>query len=330
MTVSLTIVITLALTGGFVGSALSRTFARRYGIVNAPNPLVPQHTIPVAYLGGVGVLTGLGAAWLALFVTRLGEYPAKSIIIPAILYSALGLFDDLRPLEALPKLIAQAAVAVVAVGLGVRVPLTTMAIVNNAITVLWIVTCVNAFNIADVCDGLVTGLAVVIFLAHLLFVPTEQSIAAAGLGACLGFLPFNAPRASIFLGDTGSHLIGFLVATLAVLPGTESPGLRLAQMILFLFVPFFELIFVTFIRLRKGLPWWKGSPDHFSLRLQQAGWSRWRVDLVSWSIMGVTASIGLILPAIGLAGRFAIGALVLITAGRVGQYLLSWDVARKN
>lgn len=326
----LTLALGLSFAGGFLGSALARACAWRYGIVSQPNAIVPQHTVPVAYLGGLGVLLGLGASWFATLLTDAFDPPNSSIVIPAVLFFGLGMFDDLRPLTPLRKLLAQLAIAVVAVHLGILLPLTGFAMIDNAMTMLWIIACVNAFNITDVCDGLVAGIAASIFLATMLLAPDRQATAAIGLGACLGLLPYNVPRASMFLGDAGSHLIGFLIAALAlsVSSGVDSPAVHVMQMILLVLVPLFELTFVTIVRFGKGLPWWEGSSDHFALRLQQARWSRWRVDAVSWGISGAASITALLLPSGSSMGQFVIATVVLLSAAGVVRYLLRHEVRR--
>jgi UDP-GlcNAc:undecaprenyl-phosphate GlcNAc-1-phosphate transferase len=298
--------VVLGAAGGFIGSAATRTMARGAGIVSKPNPLVPQHVSAVAYLGGVGVLIGLLVAWLGTSAAGMFDGSGAAIVVSACLFCALGTYDDLRPLTPLQKFVAQCAVAAVATSMGLTMAFTGNPIIDGLLTILWFVTIVNAFNLVDVCDGLVTGIAGTTFAVWVAFGPSEAwPVAAAGLGACLGFFPFNAPRASMFLGDAGSHLLGFLVAVLPMLPDAPSLPVHAAQMLMVAAVPLFELLFLIVVRAEKGLPWWRGSPDHFSLRLQAAGWSRWRVGLWSWALAGSVAAAGLALPGVPSTLQFA-------------------------
>jgi UDP-GlcNAc:undecaprenyl-phosphate GlcNAc-1-phosphate transferase len=318
----------VAMIAGLGGSFTVRAFARRFGIVNHPNPIVPQHTVATPYLGGVGVLVGI-AAGISVVVSTGNAWPGTTFVTPAVLYCALGVYDDVRPLNPLPKLAAQIAVAAVAVALGLRLSLSGHDSLDAALALVWIVACVNAFNVTDVCDGLVAGLAAIFFLGWMLMGPSGTVFAAAALGACLGFLPFNLPRASMFLGDAGSHLLGFLVAALA-LSGPSRGFVLMPQLLLLVFVPLSELVFVTAVRLRKGLPAYRGSPDHFSLRLQQAGWSRWHVDVVAWLVMASAFALGIDFARWSFSGRAAVlcavGCFGVVTA----RYLLRHEVERRE
>lgn len=319
-------VILVAIIAAVGGSFGIRALARRFSIVNYPNPIVPQHTVATPYLGGLGVLTGI-VGGVCFTVATGSARPDTTLAVPAILYCLLGVYDDVRPLQAFPKLAGQIGIAAVAIALGLRLPLFGVDSVDAALALIWIVACVNAFNVTDVCDGLVTGLAAIFFLGCMLVAPSETVLAAAALGACLGFLPFNVPRASMFLGDAGSHLVGFLVAALAL--GVPSQGpLLIPELLLLVFVPLCELMFITGIRLRKGLPWYKGSPDHFSLRLQSAGWSRWHVDVVAWFIMALSFALALGFARWGLPGRVAVLCGIACFGIVATRYLLRHEVER--
>jgi UDP-GlcNAc:undecaprenyl-phosphate GlcNAc-1-phosphate transferase len=247
--------------------------------------------------------------------------------VRAVLFCTLGLVDDLRPLSPLQKLVAQVVVASLAVILGLRLRLTGVDSIDAVLAGIWIVACVNAFNVTDVCDGLVTGLAATFFLAWILLRPGSDLVAVVAFGACAAFLVFNAPRASMFLGDAGSHLLGFLVAAKAL----ESPaqGLALTAVLpLLVFVPVAETLFLTVVRLRKGIPWYKGSQDHFALRLQSAGWSRWAVDVAAWFAMACVFVLGIAFE----RGSGVVRAAVLLAVGAfcawVARFLLRHEVKR--
>lgn len=278
---------TAALIGAFLGTVLVRRVALAWGVVNAPNPIVPQHTRPVAYLGGIGVLIGLLAGF-ALAAPR--DQPEVVIWLPAILFTMLGLADDLLTLKPFPKLLLQCVLGLVAVTLGLGNQLTPWPMLSGALALLWIVTLVNAFNLTDVCDGLLASVCAATFLAWAAFAHAWVLPVVILTAAFCGFLPFNLPRASIFLGDAGSHLGGFLVAALGL---SASANLRFDQMLLIAAVPVFELVFLVFVRTRKRLPWWRGSPDHFSLRLQASGWSRWSIDGLAALCAFVCAAAGM-------------------------------------
>lgn len=283
----MTRVLALLLTAvaGVACTWMVRGLALRRGIVNQPNPLVAQHTRPVAYLGGLGLAGGLGIGlpaaavlWPELALLPAG-ISAGGLAIGALLFLGMGLADDLRAFSPGPKLLLQLAAAGVAAAAGVVGPRTGVPAADVAIAVSWMVLLVNAVNFTDVCDGLVPAISLVAFV---ILGMTRPELGAGPLlvaGAALGVLAFNRPPASIFLGDAGSHLLGFLLAA-ATLAGAAGrpPWPALPWALLAGGVFLFELAFITAERVRKGLPWWRGSPDHFALRLQAAGVGRGRVD----------------------------------------------------
>ncbi len=311
---------------GAAGTALVRAIARRTGFVNEPNPIVPQHDRPVAYLGGVGVALGLAAvlAWGAAAGEPVG---LKGLGLGAALFCLLGVVDDARALRPAHKLAAQLVVSAIAVGGGLTAPVTGAPAVDAALSVLWIAGVVNAVNFTDVCDGLVAGLAAVGLFALAVLVPALQVPALATAGACLGFLLFNRPPATIFLGDAGSHLLGFLLAGGGIVLFRGAPtGSSALAAVLIVAVPAFEFVFLFWVRVRKGLPWWRGSPDHFSLRLQAAGCSRGGTDAIAWGAAALLAGVAVSLESLPPGGRLAVLPLLVAGAGLSGWKLLPWEV----
>lgn len=324
------LIFSLGIGGGYLGTRVARGVSGAWGIVNHPNPIVPQHIRPVAYLGGVGIF--LGAVFVLVSAGALGWVELGSrqwnILLPGILFLGLGLYDDLRRLAPAPKFCLQILAAILAVLCGNRASPTGVVLLDNLASVIWMVTLINAFNFTDVCDGLVGGLGCLafLFLTCLTNGPTSW-LPLALAGSCLGFLFLNFPPATIFLGDGGSHLIGYMVASLSLnLVGQGWAWPHPAQAFLVAGVPLFELVFISAVRLHKGLPWWLGSPDHFSLRLQEGGFSRLQTDLIAWGIALILGTGGIMLEflspiiQIGILGAVAGGLFIF------GGLLLRWEV----
>jgi UDP-GlcNAc:undecaprenyl-phosphate GlcNAc-1-phosphate transferase len=268
-----------ALFGAF-GTCFARGIALRRKILNQPNPIVPQHTCAVPYLGGLGIAIGIGLT--ALFADL--NLPMR-VAFPALLFLVIGTLDDLRPIPPGPKFGIQALAAAAAVAAGNRAALTGWGTADILLSALWIIITVNAFNVTDVCDGLVGGLSVICFLFLALLIPNNSTLLFAMAAASLGFLLFNFPPARIFLGDGGSHLLGFLAASFTLtLVRNSGRWPELPQALLICSLPLSELAFLVATRICKGIPWWKGSADHFSLRLQVSGLSRSQTDLVAWTL----------------------------------------------
>ena len=327
--------------GGFVAGLLftflARAFARWRGILNHPNPIIPQHKKAVAYLGGLGLLGGLVATFAAAALLRgdgaisLPPLPGSGwqLALPAVLFVAMGTADDLLTFAAKWKLLCQLAIATVAVALGATLPLTGNTAVDTALAVFWIVGMVNAFNLTDVCDGLLAGIASVMLVAIAFLVPEVAGTALVCCTVTLGFVVFNAPPASIYLGDGGSHLLGFICAALLMRGAQgQAPWPYAASALLVCAVPLFELIFLTVVRMRKRLPWWRGSPDHFSLRLQQAGFSRLRTDLLTWGAAAAIAGVGVALPRMAGTWRWLTLAVIALALAAVWRWLLIHEVRR--
>lgn len=265
----------IAFAAAAVATPLARAAAMRTGIVNAPNPLVKSHTRPVACLGGVAVLVAVAAAALVL-----DAFP-RHVLIVASLCGIVGFVDDLRPFRAWHKLAAQIVAAAAAVA-------WTQQPWWEAVV---IVVLVNCFNVTDVCDGLVAGLAAIAFAGWALLAPASAPIALAFSAACLGFLILNFPDASIYLGDCGSHVLGGAFAAMAceaLYPRATWSGA--ASAMLLAAIPILETLFLIIERRRHGRAWWKGSRDHYALRLQAAGWSKRQVLAASYAAAALLAA----------------------------------------
>ena len=257
-----------------------------------PNPIVAQHVTPVPYLGGLAValasLVAVGLAWWYPALRRSQALPSSLLVVGGVAFLLLGLLDDARPLSPFRKLGLQTVLAF-ALLLGLH-PFTHGAPAAPLWLVLgtvWIVTITNAVNVTDVCDGLVAGLSCIALSVIALTRPEHALWATVLLGACAGFLSLNWPPARIYLGDAGSHLLGYSLAVMT-LPHPASMGegtipwkLLFGPLLLGVFL--FELSFITKMRLNKRLKWWKGSPDHFALRTQAAGFSKVSTVLGGWA-----------------------------------------------
>ncbi len=292
---------------------------------------MPQHRAIVPYFGGLAIAGASSLAWVLLPAFGRAEpclSGASHVVAPAAAFLTLGAYDDLRPLTPARKLLAQTVLATLAACLGTVVRVTGLCTVDLPLSVVTIVALVNAFNFTDVCDGLLAGVAAVSLLGvSNLLVPGPPLAPLLLSGALLGFLPYNSPPASIFLGDAGSHLLGFAAAAgLAAVSRATPPWPGVPGALLVLGVPLFEAVFITSIRIARGKPWWRGSPDHFALRLQAAGLSRASTDRVAYVAAAGFAFAGLVF-AHGGPGQQAIAAgSAVVVATLAWRALLRWEV----
>ncbi len=308
-----------------------RAAALRLGIVDAPDGQLKTHREPVAYLGGLAVALGVLAS---MGLTYQFDHAGLAILLGSSIVLVLGLIDDLVRLDPLSKLAGQILAAAVLVKAGVFIQLTYLpAWVAIPLTVLWIVAATNAFNLIDIMDGLSSGVGAVAaaFFAVLAFADgrlTTAFLGAALAGALIGFRRYNVHPAKIYLGDTGSLFSGFLLGALAVANSyTRIDPLGVLAPLLILGVPLFDMLFVIWIRWRRGMPVMLGSPDHVALRLR-----RWKLSVPATVRANVAASV--VLGSAGVAltmvpPSWALGILgaLLVAALGLALWLKSIDMS---
>ncbi|MBI5388734.1 MAG: undecaprenyl/decaprenyl-phosphate alpha-N-acetylglucosaminyl 1-phosphate transferase [Verrucomicrobia bacterium] len=316
----------LALLSAFAASWASlplwRAWCLRRGVVDDPGHR-KIHAEPTALAGGLAVMTGLVLPLLGALVViklnllgveaadklrygfgkRAGQLTALFVGATGML--ALGWLDDRHELRPAPKFLGQLVIASVVAVAGVRVTLFVPNVAfSYAVTVLWILAVTNALNFMDNMNGLCAGLSVVASACFGLLAAQHQqylvaSIAFLTCGAALGFLPHNFPRAKSFLGDSGSHLLGFLLAVLAILPHFHSPKhpqpLAVLSPLLVLAVPLGDLAWVVGRRWRRGQPFYIGDTNHLSHRLVQRGLTRTGAVVLIWLLAAITGGAALLL-----------------------------------
>ncbi len=296
-----------------------RHWCLRHGAVDEPGPRkIHAASIPLA--GGLAVLTGLLAALLGgtvfvflhapsgtmeLLQYGLGRRATQlvGISVGAFGMVLIGLRDDKVELRPAAKFAGQLLAALAVAASGVRITLFVHNILfSYAITALWILTVVNAFNFMDNMNGLCAGLGAIGAVAFGLIAaqaePHQYLVATMALviaGALLGFLPFNFPKASVFLGDSGSHLVGYLLAVLGILPHFYTHRhpriLAVLTPLLILAVPLGDLAWVVLLRWRAGLPFYRGDTNHLSHRLVRRGLSDAQAVLVIWLLAAVLGAL---------------------------------------
>jgi UDP-GlcNAc:undecaprenyl-phosphate GlcNAc-1-phosphate transferase len=163
--------------------------------------------------------------------------------------------------------------------------------INQIIAVLWIIGIINAINFLDIMDGLAAGTSAIAAFAFFgMAIIHKQglsytSLAVALSGAALGFLFFNFNPASIFMGDTGSQFLGLLLGVFALTIPSRSLSLEaIAPALIVLGIPLFEITFTSTIRTLKGKAPWKGSKDHYALRLFKLGYSVRKIVLLTYAV----------------------------------------------
>jgi UDP-N-acetylmuramyl pentapeptide phosphotransferase/UDP-N-acetylglucosamine-1-phosphate transferase len=260
----------------FLATGLVALAARRAGFTAPFNPIGPQQRAPAALGGGAGLWLGLVAGALVLDLSGNGG-PLRfcAALLPALL---VGLLDDTRPFGPLGKLLLQILAAALAMAIMQRGAPTTF-LIGIAVGV----TLMNAINFLDVSDGFAASISAVSFVG-LFWVVGDTGALLLG-AACLGFLPWNRPAARIYMGDAGGHLLGMAGALAAT--GTAGGLATMPPVAVCFAVALAELAMLVAVRTRKGIPFWRGSPDHIALRLQRAGLSKMAAALLAAAAQGL-------------------------------------------
>lgn len=267
-----------------------------------------------------------GPVWVAEWVPEAGDFAGRlaseqgswwSIVLGAIVLHVLGLVDDRRPLPAVPKLLLQVGVALLVVFGGDMRMLTVLdawgplgAATSGVLTVVWIVAITNAMNFLDNMDGLAGGVAAIaaaVFMTATIINSQFFTAIAFGLlcGALIGFLVYNVAPARIFMGDGGSLVVGFLLAALSLrttFVDTADPDFALGSAwygvlmpLVVLAIPIYDLLSVTFVRIRQGKSPLKGDQQHLSHRLLNLGLNKRSSVLLIWALAAATGVGGIVL-----------------------------------
>jgi UDP-GlcNAc:undecaprenyl-phosphate/decaprenyl-phosphate GlcNAc-1-phosphate transferase len=282
------------------------------------------HERPTPMFGGVGIFAGFVAAILLALATGALEWSGElgGILAGIAILFVAGLVDDLRHLSPIAKLAAQIAAAVIVLASGLEVEIVGNDVLAWAIGILWLVGITNAFNLLDNMDGLAATLAAIACGYFAIDAATEHEndtvlVLALSLGlACVAFLPFNlrpGRAAAVFMGDSGSMVLGFGLASLALASSWTVAGTTVATVLLPLLVlaiPILDTTLVTLVRLAQRRPVTQGGKDHTSHRLVYYGLSESKAVLLLAVVATALGATALAYNVLDNARLTAIGVLV--------------------
>ena len=316
---------------GFVPSLalnpLYRHWATSRGYVERPQN-DRWHQKETAAVGGAAIATALLIGFP--FLEPLRE--AWVVMLCAGAMFVLGLADDIRSLTPGAKLVGQIVLASALLFFGYRLGWSESLTLDTMLTLLWIVGITNAFNLLDNMDGLCGGVALVAGFAMLAGfltasdIPAEAAFVAVLLGAIAGFLVYNVHPATVFLGDSGSLLLGVSLAVLALHSG---PGLEpqsnivavVAVPVFVLLIPIFDATLVTVTRILSGRSPAQGGKDHSSHRLVAIGLSEGHAVAVLWVLAAIGGLLGFVLDGFSPAWAGLAAALYLVAIAIFAVYL---------
>lgn len=309
----------------FASTPLVRKWAFKLKAVDVPKDGRRMHTHPIPRLGGLAIIFGFTVAVLCFY-----RAPSRRIIasfIGAGIIAAMGVVDDIKTLDAKPKFLIQIlAACIVVIGGNLKIDVLTNPNflsenpywilpdwVSVPVTILWIVFITNAVNFIDGLDGLAAGVSAIMSVS-LVFIALrvgEYPVALLGIslmGACFGFLPYNFNPAKIFMGDTGSTFLGFLLATMSIQGVFKSYAIiSFAVPLLILGLPLFDAIFAMLRRISKGQSPMKADRGHLHHRLIDMGFSQKQTVFILYAISGVLG-----ITAVVLAESTALRAILIL------------------
>ena len=311
----------------FLGAGIScaitplvKWLAGKVGAMDIPKDKRRMHDKPIPRMGGLGIFLGFMISFLVF-----GEINTelRGILIGAVVIVVLGIVDDIKTLHALPKFLVQIIAAVIVVVHGCRIEQVLgweMPVwLSYTATVIWIVMITNAVNFIDGLDGLAAGVSAIsagsMLVVALMLVPEGNAtvsamVLAAILGGCIGFIPYNFNPASIFMGDTGSTFLGFMLASVSVFGLFKTYAMiSFAVPFLVLGLPLFDICFAVIRRLAKGQSPMHADRGHVHHRLIDMGFSQKQAVAISYLI---TVVLGLC--AVVMTDKGEIQALIFLAA----------------
>ena len=292
--------------------------AKRTGMISQPQSN-RWHSRPTALLGGIGIFIGVVSSiiWIGLL-----DSIYSGLVFGAVLIFISGLYDDVKGLRPYVKLIIHIIAGVLVMTSGVFLGNGLLpGYIAIPITLLWVVGITNAMNLLDNMDGLCSGISGIIGLfLGIIFLLNDQSVLSllsfTVSGAAFGFLVYNFSSAKIFMGDSGSLFLGFLLSTIALMGTYETKShvmLSLGIPLLIMSLPIFDTTLVTISRKYFNRPISQGGRDHSSHRLIALGYSERKSLLVMYgiAIFGGGIAIGLIYLNLSISLLLVILSLIL-------------------
>jgi UDP-GlcNAc:undecaprenyl-phosphate GlcNAc-1-phosphate transferase len=289
--------------------------------MDAPNMARKTQAQPVPYLGGVAIALGISFITLGSVFVGADNFAgedndqlkdlALTVLLPALVLGAMGLFDDLRSLSPWPRLITQTVVGTVVAFVivengtigtpfGQGASSDSGSWINTAVTIFWIVGICNSINFFDNLDGAASGAVAIAALGVFViaFDRGQELVSALSIvtaGATIGFLMWNKSPAKIYMGDAGALFLGIIISvvTIRLNPGITPTWQSLAIPVMLLAVPLLDTCVAVFSRLARGLSPLTGGKDHLSHRLVRVGLTRPMAAISLWSASGVCALFAL-------------------------------------
>ena len=324
----------------FASTPMVKALACKVGAIDVPKDNRRMHKVPIPRMGGLAIFL---AFLLSVLVFADIDRQMQGILLGSIMIVILGVLDDIMALKALPKLFVQIAAAGVAVWHGCTIQFVSnpnvfseatylnLGWLSIPITVLWIVGITNAVNLIDGLDGLACGVSTISAISMLVIalLVSESDVAlvmAALVGACLGFMPYNKNPAKMFMGDTGSTFLGYILATISIQGLFKYYAIvSFAVPFLILGLPMFDTLFAIIRRLAHGQNPMAPDRGHIHHRLIDMGLNQKQAVAALYVISSILG-----LSAVMLTSSGAIKAMLFLMALAVAAFLASRVIFRRD
>lgn len=308
----------------FASTPLVKKLAYKLKAIDVPKDTRRMHKQPIPRLGGLAIIFGFCVSIMCFgILTR----QIIAIIIGAFIIALMGIVDDIKALDAKPKFLIQILAAIIVIlGGDIKIEVITNPFlwldsayliipqwISIIVSIVWIVFITNAVNFIDGLDGLAAGVSAImsvslVFIATRLGEYSTAVIGAALLGSCFGFLPYNFNPAKIFMGDTGSTFLGFILASLSIQGVFKSYAIiSFAVPLLILGLPLFDAVFAMIRRIMKGQSPMQADRGHLHHRLIDMGFSQKQTVFILYLISGILG-----ISAIVLAESGTLRAIILL------------------
>ena len=322
----------------FLSTPLVKALAKKVGAMDVPKDNRRMHDHPIPRMGGLAIFIGFLLS--ALIFSPGIDQGLKSILLGAIVIVILGVFDDRSALGAKLKLVVQLIAAAIVVFYGdLRIDRITnpfggslysywdLGVFAYPITIIWIVAITNAVNFIDGLDGLACGVSCIsslnLLVIALLVSDARVAILMAALtGACLGFVPYNFNPAKIFMGDTGSTFLGFMLATVSI-TGLFKAYTAISFVVPFLLLglPIFDICFAVIRRVASGHSPMEADRGHFHHRLIDMGFSQKQSVAIAYVLTGILGLAAVLLTVSGaMKTLIMLGAILVV--GAIGMRII--------
>ncbi len=313
----------------YVCTPLVRVLAFKIGAVDVPRDGRRMHSIPIPRIGGLAIF--IGFALTILSFCPMSRFLAV-VLFGALIIVVMGVLDDVFALNAWLKFAIQLAVAIFAVIEGVTIEfislgekMVSLGFWAYPLTIIWIVGLTNSINLIDGLDGLACGVSVIcsmsLFVVMLILGDFQSAlIIAIVIGACIGFFPFNAHPAKIFMGDTGAQTLGYLLSLIAIEGVFKTHTVFSFLIPLSIFgLPLFDTFFAIVRRLIKGKSPFSSDRGHIHHRLIDMGFGQKKSTKILYSICGILG-----IAAVLLTLKYYIPAVLIFISGVALFFVSSW------